>query len=660
MPDHQEVNLGTAINNRLLFVPDYQRPYAWQEKQLTELWEDIDLLGPNGRHYTGTLVFKSREDETFRTIFGTTLVATDVVDGQQRLTTALLLVDRIRRAFEGLAQRGIEDAPVTAQSLKDLYGCLKLGGVVRARLSLGEDLNPYWTDSILGDLQSPVGTPTAGHERLKSAATFFDDKITALIDGTDDHEAETRLRDLLGRVTDGLKFLVYEVGSSAEVGVIFETLNGRGKPLSELERIKNYLLFIIRTLPDQRRDAMADLINHSWSGIFNDLAGVPVDEDQLLRAHWLATQNSDARTWKGVDSIKSIFARSTYVRMSQRLGGPSPEGNDSDEQLADRLTEGVEEYVRTLRICAMYVREMQQPNATFAAFTSHHDEARSALGALRRSRNMATFRPLLLAARLTHPSDGEFFAQLVRLCETYAARVFTIAQRRANAGQTSLYRLGKRLADGQIDRSEALDELAALAWFFASDDRVRASFTIDENWYFRRGHKYFLYEYELDITRNRSTVPPFEFFVGDTYGQTTEHVLPQTPDWESDDWRHSFTREEHARLQHGLGNLALTWDNSSYSNKSYAGKRGSVDQTASPCYFTSSLAQEREIAQQYDDWNADAITSRLATLRDFALRRWPLAAPPADPATELESGEGDPDGSDDELDEAADTDAQES
>ena len=55
MPSTQEVRLPAVINERLLEVPDYQRPYAWRRKQLEDLWEDLDLLGPKGSHYAGTL-----------------------------------------------------------------------------------------------------------------------------------------------------------------------------------------------------------------------------------------------------------------------------------------------------------------------------------------------------------------------------------------------------------------------------------------------------------------------------------------------------------------------------------------------------------------------------------------------------------------------------
>src|SRR4051794_16656682 len=102
MPSNQEVRLPAVLSGRLLTIPDYQRPYAWGPKQLNDLWEDLDLLGRTGNHYAGTLVLRAvragnGQPSSELADDGATLSWFEVVDGQQRLTTCLLLLDRIRR-----------------------------------------------------------------------------------------------------------------------------------------------------------------------------------------------------------------------------------------------------------------------------------------------------------------------------------------------------------------------------------------------------------------------------------------------------------------------------------------------------------------------------------------------------------------------------------
>jgi len=53
------INLFELFNSRVFRIPDYQRGYAWQEKQLIELWDDLEeIQSENGdfrKHYTGTI-----------------------------------------------------------------------------------------------------------------------------------------------------------------------------------------------------------------------------------------------------------------------------------------------------------------------------------------------------------------------------------------------------------------------------------------------------------------------------------------------------------------------------------------------------------------------------------------------------------------------------
>lgn len=56
-------------------IPLYQRPYAWEDKEITQLIEDIDDVEENQKYFIGSLIV-SQEDGYW-----------EVIDGQQRLTT---------------------------------------------------------------------------------------------------------------------------------------------------------------------------------------------------------------------------------------------------------------------------------------------------------------------------------------------------------------------------------------------------------------------------------------------------------------------------------------------------------------------------------------------------------------------------------------------
>lgn len=654
MAQQQEITLPAVLSERLLIVPDYQRPYAWESKQLNDLWEDLDLLGPHGTHYAGTLVLRdltvAQGPKTSMDDEGTTLRHAEVVDGQQRLTTCLILLDRVRRSLQTLAAAGAEAANQVAQSIRRKYGMTTVDNVAVPRLRLGTDLNSYWVDTILGDHAFAGHQILTGEARLRAAAAFFEGKLAVLTDGCDADEAFARLKEVQRRVTAGLRFLVYEVTTAAEVGVIFETLNERGRPLSDLEKTKNYLLYLARQIPDARSEELAAFINDRWSSMFGNLVGeVAGADDQLLRWHWLATRDPDARNWAGVASIKRRFDRSKYVPGATRLAPPAEEA--PDEGSWDRLFDDVTAYVRTLHDCSLFLRETLELDAEFVSFHSGVDDVRRRIAALRRSGVTALYQPLLLASRLARPTDGEFFAELVDLCERYSARVFVIAQRRANAGQARLFRLAHDLFTG-TDRYEVLASMRAVLWRYAPDERLRANLlSLDENWYIRRGHKYFLYEYELHLMDPGEELMPLAAFTDKAKQQrTTEHILPQHPDDGANCWWDVFTLEQHVALRHALGNLALTLDNSKYSNHCFEVKRGkpmTPGESQAVCYAQGKLHQERELAA-FEQWTPATIEKRQADLAEWAMERWSVAAPSTvdvevddvEPEIELE---GDPD-----------------
>ncbi len=105
-------SLSEIFNHKIFRVPDYQRGYSWEKVHLEALWQDIENLSENKIHYTGTLTVelipdKARhkfeednwliESQEFKPFY--------VVDGQQRLTTFIILLStinsplRIKRRF---------------------------------------------------------------------------------------------------------------------------------------------------------------------------------------------------------------------------------------------------------------------------------------------------------------------------------------------------------------------------------------------------------------------------------------------------------------------------------------------------------------------------------------------------------------------------------
>lgn len=96
-------------------IPEYQRPYAWEDEQASELYEDLwtflEEEGDDEEYFLGSIVLVKNDNQPMA----------DVVDGQQRLTTLTLLLAAIRdRLMESADWKGAFDSFVVEPGQKAL------------------------------------------------------------------------------------------------------------------------------------------------------------------------------------------------------------------------------------------------------------------------------------------------------------------------------------------------------------------------------------------------------------------------------------------------------------------------------------------------------------------------------------------------------------
>ncbi len=140
--------IHSVFADRLFHIPDYQRGYAWGEKQLKDFVEDIELLEPGKEHYFGTLVIQQLPVQATPIIdrSGRFFKRVDVIDGQQRLTTVVLLMDAIRDAMSSRPE-----LREMAEGIRELYlNVNDRAGQPMLRLNLNRDCDEFYRTAILG------------------------------------------------------------------------------------------------------------------------------------------------------------------------------------------------------------------------------------------------------------------------------------------------------------------------------------------------------------------------------------------------------------------------------------------------------------------------------------------------------------------------------
>lgn len=603
-------SLRSLFNGRLFRVPDYQRGYSWEQSNVRDFLDDLEYLVGDRVHYTGTVVIHNdSQADDLMDEEGAPLTPTDIVDGQQRLTTAVILLDCVQRA---LRERGQSGATLSSGIAKSFVKTRDEYGQPIYKLTLNGGTNAFFHANILTDAPGLQAPTISSETRLKNARELIETYVRDEVSRRDDDLADRWLRDLHRKVTNRLRFSLYEVDSEAEVGIIFEVMNDRGKPLTELEKVKNYLLYAGASLGVGK--SLSDQVNEAWSKILTRLMRANLersqDEDRLLRAHWVTRFEPRPQSWRHIESVKARF--------DVRRGGA--EGK--------RLIEGLSDYITDLEQTSIPFCEANRPSmqGAFAAFDAtprQHAEVVEWSSKLARLGTPVAMLPLLMAVRLTHPRDAARYLETLKLCEAYAFRVWRLKESKSNAGQARLFRKAHELRTGQCSFEDAIGSIKdELAWRCGDSEfkRLFAQRVEVGRWYGWRGLKYMLYEYEAHLAVRRSANPKVTWEEIDRrdLGQTIEHILPQSIE-NVPYWTDRFSDEEHRRFRHDIGNLTLSRFNSSLSNRPFSEKKGQPGEERR--YFTSPFFQESDLVR-YGDWTPATITERRTRIVEWALQRW--------------------------------------
>ena len=626
------VSLDELFHKRLFRVPDYQRGYSWEHQQIREFLEDLELLTDSRYHYTGTVVLHESDDKKPRMdTDGNAYALVDIVDGQQRLTTIVMVLDEIRRALSTFSDtsKGLSQGIV-----KNFVSTQEINGQPLFKLSLNSDTDHFFRNSILAEEPGVEGPQITSERHLAEAKKQIAEYIGAKSDPGEGN-GEDWLRSLYKKLATQLRFSLYEVEDEAEVGVIFEVMNDRGKPLTDLEKVKNYLLHVSTSLVFS--NDLGNAVNSAWAEILRQLMSAGLvssdDEDRLLRSHWLAYHNPQLRRWQGSRSVKQRFGLRNYAGRHQEL-------------LNDLLA-----YTEGLRESSIIFSDAYQPNRTdaFASFKSD-SKARAEVvdwsTKLRRTGYLATFLPLLIAVRRWWPEDPDKYLRVLKLCETFAFRVYRWSEYRSNSGQPTIFRLAFELATMARTYEETLQAFKGhLAYWCRNDNFNDEHSGGDPNvWYRWGGLRYFLYEYETALASQQGASPvvPWGELTSRDLKETVEHILPQSIS-NQPYWKDRFNRHQHQSYVHDLGNLTLTKHNSYYQNKPFPDKRGSVT-AEGHCYAKSPFFVERQLTE-LDDWNAAAIDQRRGRFLEWARGRWAVES------SEASAGEFEPEDQDEDTNE---------
>lgn len=257
--DPKHLSLYHLLQNRLFRIPEYQRAYAWETKQRDDLFNDIhEVKRSNQNHFMATIVSLARKKCRIVT---DEYQVVDVVDGQQRLTTLVILLKAIESSLT------IENSPVIGRAKIDISELLVKGDEHSLLLlQTNHDSSNVFTDYIRnghifdGELKTAADRNllNAIHECIKFVANWQADGNTLL--------------DLVALLKNRLSVIYHEMNDEASVYRVFEVLNSRGLDVKWIDKVKSQLMALIFNNAEDtaRNDALREM-HAIWQGIYRTL-----------------------------------------------------------------------------------------------------------------------------------------------------------------------------------------------------------------------------------------------------------------------------------------------------------------------------------------------------------------------------------------------------
>ncbi len=335
--DQKTIMLLFSDKKSDFLIPDYQRPYAWEEPQCQTLWDDIfsfafpdnncDNFDGNEEYFLGTIVTFENENNK-----------KEVIDGQQRLTTLMLLLRAFYAKFGNMKDEN-------SKSIRErISQCLwKTNEFGQANMNVLKINSEVATDNDKDEFLNILKAGIVNKEQKSNYAKnylSFQEKIDKFL-----NEYPGYFAYLPARILGNCILLPVEAESQDTALRIFSTLNDRGLPLSDADIFKAqfYKHYTAKKEKDDFIDQWKEL-EEICGRIFHPLNGTPMDELFTRYMYFIrAKQGIKSST---TEALRKFYEKGKYSILKQDETLPNLKilanfWNDVYHQNSDRFSNDI-------------------------------------------------------------------------------------------------------------------------------------------------------------------------------------------------------------------------------------------------------------------------------------------------------------------------------
>ncbi len=564
-------NIEKFFTGKYFRIPNYQRDYSWDTGNVDDLFEDIlEAIETQTSHYIGTFILAS----------GTNRSQFNVVDGQQRLTTLIMLFNAVIGKLNNNTERIINiDKFVRSQTDPEKPW----------KLELLNDNNRFFHEMLDGQDPEPS---TRSQQLLKLAYKHIQLRVD---------ELKVSKSEFLNAISR-LEVMEFSENNDGKAIRMFQTVNDRGKPLTNMEKAKSLLVYYSNRFLNGELD---EFINNHFGEIFHTYSKIKTigedyqidvissrrfSEDSVMRYHYLAY----------ADDLYDYDAPESYVLDTYLKKSLKPLRTNKT-----KLKKFVQDYVIDLK----NFYESFSGVVERVKINPKYYKIFSILGI------SATLYPLIirLEARglLEKPLQTNKQKKLIDLIEATDFRVYKMRGTNPRVDMSTLARKAKSFSSAAIE-----NELISFVQRFMGDDEFARYL---KNTFHNTPTAYLMIAYGEKLNKRPYTIAELQNMKASQ--PTVEHIFPQQERFEFPNLGFKDV-EDYKHMVQTIGNLTILEKalNSQCQNRT-------PDQKVSGKYYERSLFEDaRRISAQLKTsglpFTREDIQKRMKILAEFCMQSW--------------------------------------
>lgn len=563
------------VHNVQFVIPPYQRRYSWQKKQIVQFFDDIKNLPINDTHFLGTIVCLT---ETMKTGIN----KLEIVDGQQRMTTLILILDTIKDIYVDLGNQR------EADRIEDLVTCVDLDGKRINKIILG-DLDRSDFKKII-DLTS---LDAVKNKKLLEAYQVIKELL--------DEMGEEEFTSFKEKIVHHTKIVQLDVSEARDAFKLFEIINNRGLSLSPTDIIKNFLLGHASIIDDDTLDK----VKSEWTRTIINMDGQNMDD--FFRQYLSGILGRKISFTLLTDLFKKYYIE--HVNKTELLSEYN-EFDDLEAGFSSRADQGINKVSPIHFIC-----ELQDASNIYAKIlnrTFEEANINEALYNLQRIRSFPTYtfilnlmrRDIIINDKLAILHLLEVFMLRRNICEYRTSELDDIFSKLAKFSDIELV---EKVRIYLLENMPPDNEFQAkiVTYDFYGQFIERAKYILEMIEYYKIGGK-------------RVKIFPKTIHL--------EHIIPQTittrrskeqyGDWER--YLGNNALKEHSAYVSKIGNMTLLSmeDNIKISNNSFQVKRSTYAEV-------TDVKLLRELSR-YKEFKFRDVTERSEKLAKLCVKIWQI------------------------------------